>query len=55
MIRMICGVILVDKVLTDGLWDRVGVVTKIKDMIIQSSLSWYGHVIRQDINYQIRA
>ena len=26
---------------------------KIKD-IIQSRLRWYGHVIRQDINYQIR-
>ena len=37
----------------DVLQDRVGVVVKIKD-IIQSCLRWYGHVIRQDINYQIR-
>ena len=29
---------LVDKVLTDVLYDRVGVVMKIEDMIIQSRL-----------------
>ena len=36
MIRMMCGVRLVDRVLTDVFWDRVGVVVKIEDMIIQS-------------------
>ena len=30
MIRKICGVRLVDKVLTDVLWDRVGVIVKIE-------------------------
>ena len=36
MIRMICGVRLVDRVSTDVLRNRVGVVVKIEDMIIQS-------------------
>ena len=34
MIRMMCGVRLVDRVLTDVLWDKAGVVMKIKDVII---------------------
>ena len=36
MIRMMCGVRLVDRVSTDVLHDRVGVVLNIEDMIIQS-------------------
>ena len=36
MIRMICGVRLVDRVSTDVLRNRVGIVVKIEDMIIQS-------------------
>ena len=32
--RMMCGVRLVDRVLTHGLLDRMGVVVKIEDMII---------------------
>ena len=48
MIRMMCEVRLVDRVSTDVLRDRVGVVAKIEDMIIQSRLPWYGHVIRGD-------
>ena len=39
---------------TDVLSNRVGVVEKIEDMIIQSHLPWYVHVIHQDINSQIR-
>ena len=39
---------------TDVLSNRVGVVAKIEDMIIQSHLEWYVHVIHQDINSQIR-
>ena len=54
LIRMMCGVRLVDKVSTDILRDRVGVVEKIEDMIIQSRLRWYGHIMRGDINFQIR-
>ena len=42
MIRM-CGVRLVDWVSIDVLRDRVGVLVKIKDMINQSCLRWYGH------------
>ena len=38
MIRMMCGVRLVDSVLTVVLRYRVGVVVKIEDMIIQSRL-----------------
>ena len=53
MIRMICGVRLVDRVSTDVLRDRVGVVVTIKDFIIQRRLRWYGHVIRRDISSQI--
>ena len=54
MTMMMCGVRLVDSVLTDVLRDRVGVVMNIEDMITQSHLWWYGHVTRQDINSQIR-
>ena len=54
MIRIMCGVRLVDRVSTDVLRDRVGVVVKIEDMIIQSRLRWYGHVMCGDINSQIR-
>ena len=43
MIRIMCGVRLVDKVSTDVLRDRVSVVVKIEGMIIQSRLRWYGH------------
>ena len=53
MIRMMCGVRLVYRVSTDVLWDRVSVVLKIKHMIIQSRLRWYGHVMRGDISSQI--
>ena len=53
MIGMMCGVRLVDRVSTDVLCDRMGVVVKIEDMIIQSQLQWYGHVMCGDINSQI--
>ena len=46
MIRMMCGVRLVDRVSTDVLQDKVGVVVTIKDLIIKRRLRWYGHVIR---------
>ena len=36
MIRMMCRVILINRVSTDVLCDRVGLVVKIEDMIIQS-------------------
>ena len=54
MIRMICGVKLVDGVLTNVLRDMAGVAVKTEDMIIQSRLRWYGHVMRGDISSQIR-
>ena len=54
MIRMMCGVRLVDRVSTDVLCDRVSVVVKTEDTITQSRLRWYGHVMRGDINSQIR-
>ena len=54
MIRMMCGVKLVDRVLTDVLCNRVGVVGKIENMTIQTRLQWYGHVMHGDINFQIR-
>ena len=54
MISMICGASLVDRVSTDVVWDRVGVGVKIEGMIIQTRLLWYGHIIRRDINSQIR-
>ena len=38
MISMMCGVRLVDRLLTDVLRDRVGVVVKIEDTIIQNRL-----------------
>ena len=50
---MICGWRLVDRVWTDVLQDRVGIVVKIKDMIIQTCLQRYGHGTRGDINSQI--
>ena len=53
MTRMICGVRVIDRVLSDVLRDRVGVFLKIEDMIIQSCLRWYRHVMCRDINSQI--
>ena len=53
MIRMICGVTMVDRVSTNVLLDRKYVVVKIEDMIIQSLMWWYGHVMHGDINSQI--
>ena len=54
MIRMMCGVRLVDRVSTDLLRDRVGVVVTIEDFIIQRRLRWYGDVIRRDTSSQKR-
>ena len=53
MIRMMFWVRLVDRVLTDVLCDKVGVVVKIEEIIIQSRLQWYVHVMRGNINSQI--
>ena len=52
IIRM-CGVRLVDRVPTDILCNRLGVVVKIEDMIIQNHLWWYGHIMHGDINSQV--
>ena len=54
MIKMMCGMRLVDRVLTDVLCDMVDAVVKIEDVIIQSLLRWYGRVMRRDIDFQIR-
>ena len=51
---MISGVRLVDRVSTDVLRDRVGVAVKIEDIIIQSRLRWYGHVMHREIDSEIR-
>ena len=53
VIRLMWGVRLVDSLSTDVLRDRVGVVVKIEDMIIQSRLQCYGHVMHGDINSEI--
>ena len=50
MIRMMCGMRLVDRVLTDVLRDRVSVAVKVEDLIIQSCLGLYGNVMCGDIN-----
>ena len=52
MIRMMCGVRLVDNLSAKVLRDKV-VVVKIEDMIIQSRVGWYGHVMHGDISSQI--
>ena len=52
MIRIMCEVRLINRVSTYILQDRVGVLVKIEDMIIQSCLWWY-NVIGQDINLQM--
>ena len=54
MIRMICGVKLVDVVVTNVLRDMASVAVMTEDMIIQSGLRWYGHAMRGDISSQIR-
>ena len=54
MIRMMCGLRLVDRVSTEILRERVGVAVKIKDLVIQSRLRWYGHVMCRDISSQTR-
>ena len=43
---------LADRVLIAALCGKVGVAVKIEDMIIQSHLQWYGHVMGGDINSQ---
>ena len=53
MIRMMYWLRLADRVSTDVLRDKVGIVVKIEDMIIQSCLLWYGHVTCGDINSQM--
>ena len=45
---------MIDYILVNNKYRRVGVVVKIEDMIIQRYLQWYGHVMRGDINSQIR-
>ena len=52
IIKMMCGR-QVDKVSTEIFHDRVGIVVKIEDMIIQNSQWWYGCVLHGDINSQI--
>ena len=54
IIKIIYGVRLVDRVSTDVFSDTVGFVVKIGDMIIQGCLQGYGHIMRGDINSQIR-
>ena len=45
---------LVDRVSTDVLCDRVlSVVVKIEDVIIQSPLQWYGHIMCGEINSHV--
>ena len=52
---MMCRVRLVDRKSTDDvLRDSMGVVVKIEDMILQSCLQWYGHVMRGYMNSLIR-
>ena len=53
MIRMMCGMRLVDRVSTNVLRDRVDIVVKIEDMIIQRHLRWHGHVMHGGTNFQI--
>ena len=53
MIRMMCGVRLVDRMSTNVLRDRVDIVVKIEDMIIQRLVWWYGHAMSGDINSQM--
>ena len=40
VIKMMCGVRLVEWVSTDVLHDRIGVAVKIEDMIVQNRLGW---------------
>ena len=42
---MMCGVRLVDRVSINVLPDKVGIVVKIEDTVIQSHLWWCGHVM----------
>ena len=53
MIKMMCGVRLVERLSTDVLWDRVGVVVKIGNMIMENGLRWYCHAIGRDINLRL--
>ena len=50
MIRMMCGLRLVERVSTDVLCDMMSVVVQTEDMIIKTCLRWYGHFMRRDIN-----
>ena len=51
--RTVDAVLTNDRVLTDAFCDKMGVVVKMEDMIIQSHLRWYVHIMRGNINPQI--
>ena len=47
-IRATCGSKLFDRVSSDVLKERLGVVVKIEDILLDSCLQWCGHVIHGD-------
>ena len=49
-----CGVSLIDRVSSSVLREKVGVDVKMEDILVHGRLQWYGHVIRQDTNSQVR-
>ena len=53
MIKRMCGVRLVERLSTEVLQDRVGVVVKIGNMIMENGLRWYCHAIGRDINLRL--
>ena len=55
IIRATCGSKLFDRVSSGVLKERLGVVVKIEDILVDSCLQWCGHVIHGDTNTSTRS
>ena len=53
MLRMICGVMLKDKVESTVIASRVG-VNDLEEHLRQKRLRWFGHIVRRDDEVEIK-
>ena len=44
-IRKMCGVRLIDRILSDVLRERVDIFVKKEDILVHGRLLWYGHIL----------
>ncbi|XP_075109131.1 uncharacterized protein LOC142180924 [Nicotiana tabacum] len=53
MLRWMCGCTKRDRIQSEAIWDRVGVVS-VEDKMLESRLRWFGHVRRRSIDAPVR-